>query len=389
MRPSPTATARKELDLLSRTGLGVGPIAPSLTRLISLIVGADACLIAWYDERGVPIGFFHDAAPLALEALFLNNYRELFMAPNEFNIFNISKLGGPAVGHLLYPSQDYFKSNTFNLLIKPCHHHHSLDARVDVAGVPRIGLGLFRAKAQPFNLANVQTLEALIPVLKQIVARAPFAVSLGESAAESGHFLVSADGQRITLHSEQAVHLLRLAKLFDQGVGMMGSEPSPPLFIKQLCQQLRARTHTPPDAPVKAVLDVVGGSLAITAQWMTPMVDSAAGGVAVAVGVADASNPPAQANILVTLTLQKPAAIHIVRGIAAFGLSPLQSQIAMFAAAGGSRSACAQKHAVSAEALKKHLREIYAASCCTDWLELAQTLRVPARGGREATGLYH
>ena len=79
--------------------------------------------------------------------------------------------------------------------------------------------------------------------------------------------------------------------------------------------------------------------------------------------------------ILVSVHFKPAGAIDVVQGISAMGLSPLQGRIAMYAAAGGSRTNCALHHQVSNEALKKHLREIYAASSCADWHELTATLR--------------
>lgn len=368
MTPNRASAARKELDLLSQTGLGVAPIAPALTRLVSTIVGADACLIAWYSDNGVPQGFFHDTAPLNLQELFLNNYRELFVGPNEFNIFEVSQQAQLPVGNMLNPTSTYFKSNTFNLLIKPCHHHFSLDARIDVDGVTRIGLALFRSELQPFSEADAHALRGLIPVLQRAVTKGCAGLGLVSTNEGLGHLLVSKDGRRIMLRNERAAYLLRLAKLFDQDVSLLGHEASSPQFIKRLCNELAACSQ----ATATAQIDVVGGTLAISASWMTPMVRAQAQDKVQGVSATLASD-----QISVTLELQRSVAVDVVRGISALGLSPLQNRIALFAASGGSRMACAAHHSVSAEALKKHLREIYAASHCADWLELAVVLKTP------------
>lgn len=366
MTQNRASIARKELDLLSQTGLGIAPIAPALARLLSNIVGADACLIAWYGENGVPQGFFHDTAPLNLQELFLNNYRELFVGPNEFNIFEISQQSQQPVGNMLNPTSTYFKSNTFNLLIKPCRHHFSLDARVNVHGVTRIGLALFRSELQPFYEADAHVLKGLIPVLQRAVTKGSTGLGLVSTNEGMGHLLVSKDGQSITLRNERAAYLLRLAKLFDQDVRLVGHEASPPQFIKRLCSELAACSM----ATAAAQIDVVGGTLAINASWMTPMAP-------VQATQQDLPASLASDQISVTLELQRSVAVDVVRGISALGLSPLQNRIALFAVSGGSRMACAAHHGVSAEALKKHLREIYAASNCADWLELAASLKTP------------
>ena len=357
------AAARKELDLLVRTGLGIAPIAPALASVIRRLVGAEGCFIGWFDEHGAPEGFFHDSAPVSAQELFLNN-THLFVGLNEFNIFWIASYKGLAVGNMLNPGKAFFNSNTFNLLFKACHHHFGLDLRVDVNGVTRMVAGLFRTKAQPFSDDDAHRLHSLTPALQTAVAKTPGTVNLNSARGETGHLLVSADGARVSMINEQAAGLLRLAKLFDQGVCLTEQMTAPPHFIRQLCHQLK-----PPPAPLaRSEVDVVGGTLVITANWMKSTAYHTAQ------GAAGGRVPSADEKILVTVEYQKPAAVDIVRSIAQLELSPLQSRIAMFAATGGSRLECAVHHKVSKEALKKHLREIYAASRCADWQELAGKL---------------
>ena len=363
--------ARKELDLLVRTGLGIEPLAPALARLLRNLIGAEGCFIGWFDALGVPAGFFHDSAPASAEDLFLNN-PSLFVGPNELNIFWLTRNQGPNVGNMMNPGKAFFRSNTFNLLFKACHHHHGLDLRVEFNGVIRIAFGLFRTEAQPFSEEDALRLQSLIPALQMAVVKTSDAAQPGSiyrgtgDMAEAGHLLVSADGARINMISEHAARLLRIAKLFGQGVYLVGPMAAPPVFIQQLCLQLKAGL-----APTaQSQLDVVGGTLVITASW----IKSTAG--AAAPLAMDGQAALKHENILVTVAYRQPVAIDIVRSIGQLRLSPLQSRIALFAATGGSRIECAAHHQVSKEALKKHLREIYAASRCADWQELGRALSV-------------
>lgn len=380
MPASKQAAARKELDLLVQTGLGVEPIAPALARLLRELVGAEGCFIGWFDEQGAPAGFFHDSAPIAAEELFLNN-SQLFVGPDELNIFWLTRNGGSNVGNMMNPGKAFFKSNTFNLLFKACHHHHGLDLRVLVLGVIRLAIGLFRHQPQPFSEEDAYRLELLSPALRLAVVKSTqlgsdskitqHASGLGYMSSfgdpgEAGYMLVSADALRINMVDEQATALLRLAKHFDQGVWLIKSMTVPPQFIQRLCMQLMPKTLP----RVRAELDVAGGSLIITASWLAPTT------VFNAPRFLETNDLSIRQSILVTITYQKPAAIDIVRNISQLGLSPLQSRIAMFAATGGSRVECAAHHQVSKEALKKHLREIYAAVRCADWYELRRTLVV-------------
>ena len=373
------SAARKELDLLVRAGLGVEPIAPALARLLRELIGAEGCFIGWFDELGTPAGFFHDSALVEVQDLFMNNPK-LFTGANEFTMFSAARKNSIAkIGSMFRPGKGFYKSNTFNLLVKPCGHHHALDMRVEVNGVTRVVFSLFRPEAHLFSEADAHRLQALYAVLQMVAVKpaatlhdsntaqdqSRFARTSGHvDADELGHLLVSADCLRIKMINDQGAALLRLTKLFDQGVLLIRPMTVPPLFIQQLCLQL------PPGsaAMAQSQMEVIGGSLVMTASWLKSITHAAN---------QESSNDDEAAldsNILVRLTFIKPVVINIVRRISELGLSPLQSRIAMFAATGGSRIECAAHHQVSKEALKKHLREIYAASRCLNWYELQRTL---------------
>ena len=373
------AAARKELDLLVRAGLGIEPIAPALARLLRDLIGAEGCFIGWFDVLGKPAGFFHDSALVEVQDLFMNN-PQLFIGANEFTMFSAARKNSTAkVGSMFRPGKEFYKSNTFNLLVKPCGHHHALDMRVEVNGVTRVVISLFRPEAYLFSEADAHQIKTLYPVL-QMVAVKPAEnlytsnMAQGQSrfdrtrgpddTDEMGHLLVSADGLRIKMINDQGATLLRLTKLFDQGVLLIKPMTIPPLFIQQLCMHLASGSA----AMAQSQMEVIGGSLVMTASWLKSIKHAAN---------QESTNDDEAAldsNILVRLTFIRPVAINIVRSIGELGLSPLQSRIAMFAATGGSRIECAVHHQVSKEALKKHLREIYAASHCADWHELHRTL---------------
>lgn len=229
MPASKQAAARKELDLLVRSGLGIEPIAPTLARLLRELVGAEGCFIGWFDELGAPAGFFHDSAPVTGQELFLIN-SQLFVGPDELNIFWLTRNGGPNVGNMINPGKAFFKSNTFNLLLKACQHHHGLDLRVLVDGVIQMVVGMFRHQSQPFFEEDAHRLNSLSPALqlavikinqvgnKKKITQHPGGLGGMKSCGdpgEAGYMLDSADALRINLVDGQAPALLRLAKHFD------------------------------------------------------------------------------------------------------------------------------------------------------------------------------
>ena len=373
------AAALKELDLLVRAGLEVKPIAPAVARLMREVIGAEGCFIGWFNERGIPGGFFHDSASVEVQDLFMNNPK-LFAGADEFTMFSAARINNALkVGSMFRPGKAFYKSNTFNLLVKPCGHYHALDMRVEVNGKTRLVFSLFRAEANLFSEVDAQRLRALYPALQMVAVKpsaTPYAINVAQDqsrwagisglteADELGHLLVCADGLRIKMINEQGAALLRLTKLFDQGVLLVKPMTVPPLFIKHLCLQLAGGT----DSIAESRLEVIGGSLLMTASWLQ------SAPITIDQQTSGEYAPPFKDSILVQLAYITPVAIRLSRNISQLGLSPLQGRIAMFAATGGSRIECAVHHQISKEALKKHLREIYAASRCLDWHELHRTL---------------
>ncbi len=354
------ASLLKELDLLVDTGLGVAPIAPALSTLLCRIIGAEAGGMCWFSETGMPEGFYQSGSPREAEELFMNHYEELFVGPHEYTPFWSLRNTGRGVGNAFGASKEYLRSNTYNLIIKPSHCHFLLDALVDLDGVTRLTACFFRSAENPFTEYDAEKLTGLVPVLRRAIGKRPHSLVCGSVKSEGGHLLVSEDGQQVELINAPAAQLLATVKLFDQNVSTTGKSTALPRFAQRLCDRLRAE----PIAAATNEIELAGGKLVVRACWLASAPVSEPG-------------PPAGAptqKILISLEFKQAGAIEVVRRISAWGLSPLQGRIAMYAASGGSRIRCAVHHRVSKEALKKHLREIYAASGCADWQELTKGL---------------
>ena len=179
--------------------------------------------------------------------------------------------------------------------------------------------------------------------------------------------LISKDGLQVEMIDAAARQLLSTIRLFDQNVSIARQSSEPPKFVQLLCKQLSLQNT----ASTKTEIALAGGTLVAIAKWLT----SAPQMMATKFGGETETSVLPNKKILVSVHFKPAGAIDVVQGISAMGLSPLQGRIAMYAAAGGSRTNCALHHQVSNEALKKHLREIYAASSCADWHELTATMR--------------
>ena len=342
-----------ELDLLCRIGVGLAPIACDLTALLRRMVGAEAAALFWLDEFGLPEGFHHEDSPDSVKDLFLNEFERLFVGEREINVFALAQRQDQRVGHLLAPEAGYFKSNTYNLLVRASGHHHSLDLRVDVNGRARAVVLLFRAANCPFSDDDAAVLLRVAPYLQRAIE-----ISLPPDAwqglgAQEGHLLLDGAAQRIVLMNDPALELLRNAG--QRGMGWhQGAPPeTPPPFVQRLLAQ--------PDRPLH--LPVPGGVLVAQMHGMH----------APGPGNADLGGGAPQ-NLLVALSLKRPMRIDVVRRVLSLQLSPLQREIALLAGLGHARADCVSQIGVSPEALKKHLRVIFTATGTSVWDDLARAL---------------
>ncbi len=346
-----------ELDLLCRIGVGLEAIAPDVSRLVRELVGADAVAIFWLDEIGMPAGFFHEDSPASIRELFLNEFDRLFVGEREINIFSLAQNTGARVGHLIAPDHSYYQSNTFNLLVRPSGHHHALDLRVDIRGQARAVVLLFRTQGTAFGEEQAILLDRVAPYLQR---------ALSPELAESGwrgdtdvsaHMLVDIQGRQILMCSEHAAVLLGGANLVGAGLSLTGDGNAPPKFVRELCERIRLGGHGMPSPTCS--FSVPGGRLRATAvRLRTP----------------GAVTGPSSSQILVMLEFLRPASLDTVRKVVALEVSPLQREIALKAGLGHARSDCTASLGVSNEALKKHLRVIYAAAGVSNWEELASVL---------------
>jgi DNA-binding CsgD family transcriptional regulator len=91
-----------------------------------------------------------------------------------------------------------------------------------------------------------------------------------------------------------------------------------------------------------------------------------------------AGTPGVSAAVLVTLQHWQPQPLGVAQRVAALPLSPLQREITLLAGLGQPRACCGPALGVSPEALKKHLKAIYATTGCADWGQLQQHLAASA-----------
>lgn len=344
-----------ELDLLCRARVGIAPIAAELATVLRQIVGADAAALFWLDEAGLAEGFFHEDSPAAVQDLFLNEFERLFVGAREINVLALARKQGARVGHLLDPAPDYYRSNTYNLLVRASGHHHTLDLRVDVADRTRVVVLLFRAQGPAFGESEARTLDRAAPYLEQALCEALPPEDWHGESVQTGHLLINAEQNRIVLLDEAAVAMLRSANQRGTGINQGQHPDAVPQFLRHLVPH--AAHALARDRQLR--LPIPGGALLANAR---------------AVHAPDAKRAPDGPHVLVELRRIQPRRVDVVRKVLSLKLSPLQREIAVLAGLGHPRVDCATVIGVSHEALKKHLRVIFAATGSQDWDSLGRAL---------------
>ena len=86
------------------------------------------------------------------------------------------KLRFEEVGQLLAPPRSYFRSNTFQLLVRASGHHHSLDVRLEPDGTAAGMLALFRPPGRGFDAAEAAQAQRIGLHLEHALRAQPHAV---------------------------------------------------------------------------------------------------------------------------------------------------------------------------------------------------------------------
>lgn len=343
----------QQLDMLCDLGLGLAPVAPDVCAVLRSIVGADAAALFWLDEDGLPAGFHHEDSPASAQDLFLNEYLRLFNGPGETNILELARSDGPLVGQLLAPGARYFRSNSYNLLVRASGHQHTLDLRVEVDGRTRAIAALFLEPGPGFSDAQARMLERACVSLSRAFKPTSLITRWDSGRlGATGHILLDATSQRPLLADKAATQLLRQANLVGLGLQDASRSSLPQALSPDLLQIL----GLPLEAEGTARVPIPHG-------WL----------LAKAHGLHAFDGGPGQ--VMLTLQLERSRCIDVVRRVLALPLSPLQREIALLAGVGHARSECTQRTGVGAAALKKHLRVIFEVTGASDWESLGQILQ--------------
>ncbi len=347
----------EHIRLLCHSGAGLAAIAgPICYAARDLLLAASAALF-WIDELGVPAGYFHDCAPSDLKDFFVTHFDELFGTPDQISMLTFIGGNGEAIGTTLADGfmDRWLQGNIHLYLCVPLGHHHLLDMRIEKDGRGCAALFVWNPEERPFTRRDAEQWRP-VRVLLEHAARADASQVTWQQVGDGhGHFITDLSGRSLIAIHPEAETFLADSHLLKQNIGVTGQMEQAPLFAQMLAGQLAA------GLPATIDLPVANGRLVARASRTR------------AVGGANADT----AMMYVSLHREVAQNVLAVEHLMALPLTPFQREIALFAMTGGARGDCGTEFGVSDEALKKHLRAIFAATGTTRWADLS-AMRLPA-----------
>jgi len=352
MQQHQTRERRRILDhirLLCSCDAGLEAIAAPICMAVRDFIGAESGALFWLDAAGNPAGFFHDCAPAELKDIFITRFEELFSGLDEPNMVSLTQVVEPSIGRALTDGymDSFWSGNVHAYLCKPLGHHYFFDMRIDVQGTGRAVFCFWNGPQRPFTQADA---DSLLPV-QLIVQRA--AASHGDAAKwqamsnGTAHLVTDIAASRMHTINAEAESLLMASHLLQQRITMTQPPRIVPGFITQLADMLAIMPN-----PVMCVPVTTGRIVARASKTR-----SLSGG------------DGEEAMMFVSLELEAAVDVMLVEHIMALPLTSFQREVALYAMQGGLRSECETEFGVSAEALKKHLRAIFAATGATKWTD--------------------
>ncbi len=351
------------LRLLSCAGLDVMSVAPDLFAMVHELVPSAACALFLTDPDGTPHGFLHEDSPEPVRSLFLSE-PQLFSGPDELNVFQlVGRRNVPKVGQLLAPPSSYFASNTYHLLVRASGHHHALDVRLELDGVPGGMLALFRAPGRGFDDDEAERVRRIGTHLEHALRTQPAAALDLPRSVDGEAMLVARPDGGVLFASDAAQSMLDALPIV--GPAWPDRRRLPTLALR-LLERLRDPARYPDRLPF-ARWPVAGGVIEASAQWLGR---SGADG-----GATDPTLSFGDGLVGIVLRRRSPEPLRVWRRLRDAALSPQAMEAAFWLALTGERDAVRERMGVSEAVMKDCVKAIYAELGVSSVPEVAAALR--------------
>jgi DNA-binding CsgD family transcriptional regulator len=348
--------------MLCCSGLDLMTIAPDAFAITHELVPNAASALFLTSDDGVQQATYHEDCPEAVQALCMGD-GALFSGPTELNIQRlVTNHGAPKLGQLWQPPREYFSSNTYQLLVRGCGHHHTIDARMEVNG-HRIGVvSLFRETGLGFsedNLADLGRIAQYFEHAARVNSTSPWGAG-GDVDLQS---MVVANTQ-----GEVVFASLAASALLDE-VPLAGPEWSNRRRLPDACVRLidilKDNDQFAWQMP-SCTVPMVGGMLDMHAQWLFGPEDLPS---------TDPLEAATRGLVGITLVRRTPLPLRVWRNLSVAPLSPRQMEVAFWMALGGGRDAARSHLSISEAVLRDCVKAVYEKLGCSSETDLMATLR--------------
>jgi DNA-binding CsgD family transcriptional regulator len=351
-----------QLRMLCCSGMDLMTIAPDAFAIAHELVPNAASALFLTSHDGVQQATYHEDCPEAVQSLCMGD-GALFSGPTELTLQRlVANHKAPKLGQLWKPPREYFSSNTYQLLVRGCGHHHTIDARMEVNG-RRIGmLSLFRETGLGFDENDLVDLGRIAQYFEH-AAKTSAAVQWYADGDADLQSMVVANTQGEVVFSSLAASAL-LAEVPFTGSEWPDRRKLPNACLR-LIDILKDNEQFAWQMP-SCTVPLVGGMLDMHAQWMLPPQD------------ATAMDPLEVANrglIGIALTRRTPLPLRVWRNLSFAPLSPRQMEVAFWMALGGGREAARMRLSISEAVLRDCVKAVYERLGCSSEAELMTALR--------------
>jgi hypothetical protein len=340
LRPAKRLREWTQLKALCTSGLDPISLAPDAFEHVHQLVPNAACALFLTAPNGIPQRFLHEDSPDHVKALFQNEFH-LFLGPQEINVVQIvTAPQAQKAGRLLSPPRDYFRSNTYQMLVRGSGHHHALDVRLQHQQQGLGALMLFREEGAAFRQADLDKLKRVASLFEHALAVDPIEWAPWDHGASDDALIVTHADARVAWISPPAATLLRLVPL----VGQAWQGQHLPQALQQLIWSLRGQGPLCDRAPLVRIA-VADGWLQAHAQWLhTP-------------GQHDLAAPEAMVGLMLKRIV--PRQLRFWRALTKVDLSPRSFEVAFALATGASAQAARQRLGLSESVWKDCVKSIY------------------------------
>ncbi|HJW54685.1 MAG TPA: hypothetical protein VJ577_05365 [Burkholderiaceae bacterium] len=349
------------LRVLCCAGLDLMSITPDAFAIVHELIPNAASALFLTSHDGVPQGFYHEDSPDEAQNLFLNE-PQLFIGPDEYNVLRlVGTPGAVKIGQLLQPPQEFFKSNTYQLLVRASGHHHTLDARLEVDG-RRAGLiTLYREAGIRFSLQDADD-------LARVAIHFEHALRIGTASPHQPADIVEHEAIIVAHTDGKPLFISQAANALLAAIPLVGPQwpdrRKLPLFCERLIEILQDGERHPWTMPSHTI-PLPGGALHVSAQWLC------AAGAESPVGAVAASE---SGLVGISLKQSTPTPLRVWRNLNKAALSPQQMEVAFWMALGGGRDAARARMPISEAVLRDCVKSVYETLGCASQEEMINVL---------------